>query len=161
MLENRGKGCAEQSEVSQEEKDKHSVVMPTYGISNTVLASLFTGQERRHRPRKQACGRSGGRRRRGKRRETHWRIRTAARKAGSWWEASVQHRELSSEPCDDWRAARAFLSLWRAGVLSSCNAQAPGCVGFRNCGSLALEHRLNSRGTWAQLPRGMRDPDQG
>lgn len=27
-------------------------------------------------------------------------------------------------------------------------------MGFSNCGSLALEHRLNSRGTWAQLHAG-------
>ena len=32
------------------------------------------------------------------------------RKAGSWWDAAVQHRELSSEPCDDRRGG---MEAWR------------------------------------------------
>ena len=121
--------------MSQEEKDKHSVVMPAYGISNTVLASLFAGQERRHRPRKQACGRSGGRRRRGKRRETHRHIRTAARKAGSWWDAAVEHRELSSEPCDDRRGG---MEAWRG-------AQEAGNVCTRIAGLRCCTAETNTR----------------
>ena len=56
-------------------------------------------------------------------------------------------------------AARVFLSLQRAGAISSCGAQASHCGGFSHCGawvlgqagfrwavcgSGALEHRLNS-----------------
>ena len=37
------------------------------------------------------------------------------------------------------------------GGFSRCGAQARGHVDFRSCGSWALEHRLNSRGTLTQL----------
>lgn len=54
------------------------------------------------RLRYQACGRSGGRRR-GKGREARWHLCTAAQSGQLVEEAAVQHRELSSEPCDDGR----------------------------------------------------------
>ena len=57
-----------------------------------------------------------------------------------------------------------FLYLWQEGLLSSCNAQvsrcrslschraqALECLGFGSCGSQALEHRLSSCGTCAEL----------
>ena len=56
---------------------------------------------------------------------------------------------------------RLFLYSWRSGTASSCGvwasycsglscckAQDQGHVGFSSCISQALEHRLNSRGTW-------------
>ena len=43
------------------------------------------------------------------------------------------------------------------GGFSCCRAWAVGCPGFSSCGFWALEHRLNSCGTWAQLPRSMWD----
>ena len=63
-----------------------------------------------------------------------------------------------------------FSSCGEQGLLSSCDVQdshcsgfsccrawAVGRPGFSSCGSWALEHRLNSCGTWAQLPRSMWD----
>ena len=43
------------------------------------------------------------------------------------------------------------------GDFSCCRAQALGHVGFSRCSSQASKHRLNSRGTQAQLPHGMWD----
>ena len=43
------------------------------------------------------------------------------------------------------------------GSLSCCGAQVLGCEGFSDCGSRALEHRLNSCGAQALLCRGMWD----
>ena len=70
-----------------------------------------------------------------------------------------------------------FLQLRRAGATLHCGARAPHCSGFScggaralgvwasvvvahglsSCGSRALERRLSSCGTWAQLLRGMQD----
>ena len=70
-----------------------------------------------------------------------------------------------------------FLQLWRAGATIRCGAQASHCGGFSccgaralgawasvvvahglsSCGSRALERRLSSCGTWAQLLHGMWD----
>jgi len=44
---------------------------------------------------------------------------------------------------------------------SCCGVWALGCAGFSNCGPLALEHRLDSFCSGAQLPHGMILPDQG
>ena len=65
---------------------------------------------------------------------------------------------------------QAFLQLWRGGLLSSCGMQASHCSGFSFCKVtssraqglqllrlLALEHRLNSCGSQAQLLRSMWD----
>ena len=65
-------------------------------------------------------------------------------------------------------ASKAFLSLWRAGLLCCCSARAShgfsccrtralGCTGFSSYSSWALEHRLSSCGTQAQLLLGMWD----
>ena len=62
-----------------------------------------------------------------------------------------------------------FLQLRRAGAALRCGARASHCggfslwstgprhMGFSSCGLQALEHRLSSCGTWAQLLRGMWD----
>ena len=61
---------------------------------------------------------------------------------------SSQLRELLS--CSDARASHCSdFSCWGAQVL--------GCVDFSGCGSWAVEHRLRSCGTWAQLLCGMWD----
>ena len=49
---------------------------------------------------------------------------------------------------------------WVCGLLSGgffCEAPALEHMGFSSCVSQALEHRLNSCGSWAELPHGMRD----
>ena len=51
--------------------------------------------------------------------------------------------------------AQAFLQLWRAGATLRCGVQASHCGGFSCSGARALECRLSSRGTRAQLLRGM------
>ena len=63
--------------------------------------------------------------------------------------------------CWVFAAAWAFLQLPQVGAVSSCSAQPShcsglslcklGCVGFRSCGSWALEHRLCNCGARAQL----------
>ena len=62
-----------------------------------------------------------------------------------------------------------FLQLWRAGATLRCGAQASHCSGFACCGAWAqgtqaqqfgmgaLERRLSSCSTWAQLFCGMWD----
>ena len=55
-----------------------------------------------------------------------------------------------------------FLQLWQAGATLRCSAQASHCGGFSCCGvralgTRALEHRLSSCGSRAQLLRGMWD----
>ena len=48
-----------------------------------------------------------------------------------------------------------------SGGFSCCGVRAPGCAGFSNCDSLALERRLDSFGAGPQLPHGVILPDQG
>ena len=50
-----------------------------------------------------------------------------------------------------------FLQLRRAGATLGCGVRAPHCGGFSCCGARALERRLSSCGTWAQLFCGMWD----
>ena len=49
----------------------------------------------------------------------------------------------------------AFSSSGKPRLLSICCVRASHCSGFSCCRAQALECRLSSCGTWAQLPRGM------
>ena len=55
-------------------------------------------------------------------------------------------------------AACGLSSCSKQGLLSSCGVLASHCRGFSYRGAWALEHRLNSHGTLAQLLHGMWDP---
>ena len=62
----------------------------------------------------------------------------------------MPHRLLSS--CGDWGLlSRCSVQASPCGGFSCLRAQALRHRGFSSCGSQALEHRLNSCGTWAQL----------
>ena len=53
--------------------------------------------------------------------------------------------------CCLWAFSSCRVQVSHSGGFFCCDAQALGCVGFSSCGSWALERRLSSYGTRAQL----------
>ena len=78
-----------------------------------------------------------------------WRAAVHALHCNAW----ASH--CSGFSCCGTQAPGTWASVVAAQGLSSCSVQVVGLQGFSNCGLKALEHRLSSCGTWAQVLYGM------